>query len=115
MIPNIQPLFLPLLKLLSDGKEHKLRDIVEALAAEFQVTDKAIPFKDQPTNPFYVLGVYFPIKALSFSHTTTRNNLVIQRIIRNYIPYCSGVSVTINKKQPANKKALPLCIISCYL
>jgi restriction system protein len=40
MIPNYQSLMLPLLQLLSDGQEHKLRDIVEALAAEFQLTDK---------------------------------------------------------------------------
>jgi restriction system protein len=40
MIPNYQSLMFPLLKLLSDGKEHRLRDIVEALAAEFQLTDK---------------------------------------------------------------------------
>lgn len=39
MIPDYQKLMLPLLKLLSDGKEHKFRDVIEHLAAEFNLTD----------------------------------------------------------------------------
>lgn len=40
MIPDFQTLMLPLLKYVSDGQEHKYRDIIEHLAAEFEVTDE---------------------------------------------------------------------------
>ena len=40
MIPDYQTLMLPLLKLVSDGQEHKYRDIIETLATEFEVTDE---------------------------------------------------------------------------
>ena len=40
MIPDYQSLMLPLLKLVSDGQEHKYRDLIESLAIEFQVTDE---------------------------------------------------------------------------
>lgn len=40
MIPDYQSLMLPLLKLVADGKEHRYRDLVEALAIEFKVTDE---------------------------------------------------------------------------
>lgn len=39
MIPDYQSLMLPILKLVSDGQEHKYRDLIEKLAAEFEVTD----------------------------------------------------------------------------
>lgn len=39
MIPDYQTLMLPLLKLVSDRKEHKYRDLIEKLAVEFQVAD----------------------------------------------------------------------------
>src|SRR5437773_1348195 len=38
-IPDYQTLMLPLLRLASDGREHRFRDAVEQLAAEFRVTD----------------------------------------------------------------------------
>jgi restriction system protein len=38
MIPDYQSLMLPLLKLVSDGQEHKYRDLIESLAIEFEVT-----------------------------------------------------------------------------
>jgi restriction system protein len=40
MIPDYQSLMLPLLRLASDRKEHKYRDIIENLASEFQLTDE---------------------------------------------------------------------------
>lgn len=40
MIPDFQTLMLPLLRLISDGQEHKFRDLIERLAVEFDVTDK---------------------------------------------------------------------------
>ena len=40
MIPDYQTLMLPLLKFVSDGQEHKYRDIIEYLAIEFNVTDE---------------------------------------------------------------------------
>ncbi|EKD08110.1 MULTISPECIES: restriction endonuclease [Limnospira] len=40
MIPDYQSLMLPLLKLISDGKEHKYRVVIESLASEFQLTDE---------------------------------------------------------------------------
>ena len=40
MIPDYQSLMLPLLKLVSDGQEHKYRDLIESLAIEFEVTDE---------------------------------------------------------------------------
>ncbi len=39
MIPDYQSLMLPLLRLVSDGQEHKYRDLIENLATEFRVTD----------------------------------------------------------------------------
>lgn len=40
MIPDYQTLMLPLLKLLSDGKEHKYRDVIEKLASEFNLSEE---------------------------------------------------------------------------
>lgn len=40
MIPDYQTLMLPLLRQVSDGQEHKYRDLIEKLATEFQVTDE---------------------------------------------------------------------------
>jgi len=40
MIPDYQSLMLPIMKLVSDGQEHKYRDLIEKLAFEFQVTDE---------------------------------------------------------------------------
>ena len=40
MIPDYQSLMLPLLKLISDGQEHRYRDLIEDLASEFGVTDE---------------------------------------------------------------------------
>ncbi|MEZ7884781.1 MAG: restriction endonuclease [Bacteroidales bacterium] len=40
MIPDYQTLMLPLLKLISDGKEHKYRDIIEKLASEFKLSEE---------------------------------------------------------------------------
>jgi restriction system protein len=37
-IPDYQAIMLPLLRLTSDGQEHRFRDAVETLAAEFQLT-----------------------------------------------------------------------------
>jgi DGQHR domain-containing protein len=38
MIPDYQSLILPFLHQIEDGKEHKFRDLIEVLAAEFNVT-----------------------------------------------------------------------------
>jgi len=40
MIPDYQSLMLPLMKLVSDGQEHKYRDLIEKLAVEFQITNE---------------------------------------------------------------------------
>jgi len=39
-IPDYQTLMLPLLRLATDGSEHRFRDAVEQLAAEFQLSDQ---------------------------------------------------------------------------
>ena len=39
MIPDYHSLMLPLLRLVSNGQEHKYRDLIENLATEFRVTD----------------------------------------------------------------------------
>ncbi len=39
-IPNYQSIMLPLLRIASDGKEHRFREAVEQLAAEFKLTDE---------------------------------------------------------------------------
>lgn len=39
-IPDYQTLMLPLLRLAADGQEHRFRDAVEKLAAEFAITDQ---------------------------------------------------------------------------
>jgi len=39
-IPDFQTLMLPLLKVVADGREYSLRDVVEVLAREFQLTDE---------------------------------------------------------------------------
>ncbi len=39
-IPDFQTLMLPLLKVIADGREYRLRDVLELLAEEFQVTDE---------------------------------------------------------------------------
>ncbi|WP_373820764.1 winged helix-turn-helix domain-containing protein, partial [Porphyromonas loveana] len=40
MIPDFQTLMLPFLKCVSDGKEYKVRDVLERLATEFAVTNE---------------------------------------------------------------------------
>ena len=40
MIPDYQTLMLPLLKIVSDGKEHIYRDLIEKLSIEFNLTDE---------------------------------------------------------------------------
>lgn len=40
MIPDYQSLMLPLLRLVADGREYKYREIVEALALHFKITDE---------------------------------------------------------------------------
>jgi Mrr N-terminal domain len=39
-IPDYQTLMLPLLRFAADGREHRFRDAVEKLAAEFRITDE---------------------------------------------------------------------------
>jgi restriction system protein len=39
-IPGYQDLMLPLLKLVSDGKEYSLREIIERLAEEFNLSEE---------------------------------------------------------------------------
>lgn len=39
MIPDYQTLMLPILKLVSDGKEHKYRDLIETLAVQFELSE----------------------------------------------------------------------------
>ena len=39
MIPDYQSLMLPLLRIVSDGQEHRYRDIIEILATKFQIRD----------------------------------------------------------------------------
>jgi restriction system protein len=39
-IPGYQDLMLPLLKLVSDGKEYSLREIIEKLAEEFNLSEE---------------------------------------------------------------------------
>ena len=38
-IPDFQTIMLPLLKALSDGNEHKMKDIVGQLTLEFKLTE----------------------------------------------------------------------------
>ncbi len=40
MIPDYQNLMLPLLKILRDGQEHSLSEVIETLANELQLTDE---------------------------------------------------------------------------
>lgn len=40
MIPDYQSLMLPLLRLVSDRKEYKYRDLIEKMATEFKITDE---------------------------------------------------------------------------
>lgn len=40
MIPDYQTLMLPLLKVVSDGKEYKFSDVVEALAVQFNLSEE---------------------------------------------------------------------------
>lgn len=53
MIPDFQTLMLPLLQQLADGKEHNIKNIVDALAIQFGLTEEEkkelIPSQRQPT------------------------------------------------------------------
>jgi len=40
MIPDYQSIMLPLLKLISDGREHKMRNLTDELAIKLGVTDR---------------------------------------------------------------------------
>ncbi len=39
-IPDYQSIMLPLLKLVSDGQEYKMRDVTDALADQFSLTEE---------------------------------------------------------------------------
>jgi restriction system protein len=39
-VPDFQTIMLPFMKLLAEGKEWKMRDVVEALASGFSLTDE---------------------------------------------------------------------------
>ena len=41
-IPDLQTLMLPLLKLLEDGKEHSLKEILNTLAKQFNLTQEQL-------------------------------------------------------------------------
>jgi restriction system protein len=51
-IPDFQTLMLPLLRLAADGQEHRFRDVIEQLAAEFGLTEveraELLPSGTQP-------------------------------------------------------------------
>lgn len=53
MIPDFQTLMLPLLQQLADRKEHNIKNIVDALAVKFNLTEEEknelIPSQRQPT------------------------------------------------------------------
>lgn len=40
MLPTYQDFMLPLLQLLSDGKEHRYRDMIESMALQFHISDE---------------------------------------------------------------------------
>lgn len=40
MIPDYQSIMLPLLRFVSDSKEHKMRDVTDALALQFGLTEE---------------------------------------------------------------------------
>jgi restriction system protein len=40
MIPDFQTIMLPLLQLLSDGNEHLLRDAINSISDQFNLTDQ---------------------------------------------------------------------------
>ncbi len=52
-LPDFQSIMLPLLRFASDGKEHSLREAIEALAGQFGLTDaerkELLPSGQQPT------------------------------------------------------------------
>lgn len=52
MIPKYDEIMLPLLKMLGDGQEHQLRESIDKLSQEFQLTDeekrKLLPSGKQP-------------------------------------------------------------------
>ena len=52
-IPDYQTLMLPVLKIASDGNEHRISDVVDTLAADFKLTDaereELLPSGKQPT------------------------------------------------------------------
>lgn len=39
-IPDFQTIMLPLLNFASDGKEHRFRDVIEALAEQFRLSEE---------------------------------------------------------------------------
>ena len=39
-IPDYQTLMLPILKIAGDGQEHRISDVVDQLARDFQLTDE---------------------------------------------------------------------------
>ncbi len=52
-IPDYQSLMLPVLKIASDGEEHRISDVVDRLATDFQLTEaereELLPSGKQPT------------------------------------------------------------------
>lgn len=42
LIPDYQAIMLPLLRFASDGKEHTLREALDALAVQFKLTEQEI-------------------------------------------------------------------------
>lgn len=80
-IPDFQSIMLPLLKYSQDGKEHSMRETIEALAAEFKLTDDErramVPSGVQPTFDNRVAWARTYLKKAGLLQATRRGYLSI--------------------------------------
>ena len=101
MIPDYQTIMLPLLKLVADGKEYKLNDLVDALSIQFKITDKERS-EVLPSGQTFVFG-----SRVSWARTYLKKAGLLDSVKRGTIIITErGKKVLIKKPNEINNKLL---------
>ena len=104
-VPDYQSLMLPVLKAVSDRKEYKIRDIIETLAIEFQLTDEdrkeLLPSGQQPIFDNRVAWAKTYLKKAGLVDSPRRATIVItQRGLDVLSQKPSGINVKFLRRFP---------------
>lgn len=83
MIPEYQHLMFPFLRIVSDRREHKFRDLVEMLATEFKITneekEELLP-SNQPVFAYHVGCVRTHFKRAGLIYSPVQGTFIITEL-----------------------------------